>query len=677
MQRLVLDVSHPLLELCPALGEGLLCGMAGRDVDHVALRVERIPGLVAHPDGDVVHPHDPAVARDHPVLPVEHVAGAVHLRELAEDVVAVVGMEHLAEEVRVGHPLLGRVAGELLDLRADVEGALGVEALDVGDERELFDHALVPGACLGQRLLGDAAIGHVLAHADDAPRRAVGVVQDRGDGRAPAHLAARKHDAELRLVPAALRRRPREPGEELLAVVGVHQLDHHVAAAVELARRQPVDRLELGRHLPPVRSQIPLERAHAGSGHREPELFLARPGEPAAAGKAGQPAAHAGAHAELEPPAHSHARVIGRKRPLVEASGAIITPNVGRHETLASGVDVSRSPASARDTAVGLQTRYPHRIFSGGRPGPRKLGAPVGGRGLRVPSQLRVPGAHDARRCHRAPRRARRRREGAGRRPEPHPAHETAVRGAGGAHRHQRRHRPRRRDRVRSRRHRDRRAGPPQGLRTVRASARALCDPRACGAADLRPDRAKPRDGVRLARARRPAGRLGVGAARGWRGGRDPRTGRRVPHEHHRRSARRAVHDDARAERDHHRGTGPRPGGPRRRDVPEARAQDRRLRDGRCRGARRALERDDRQGRHCPHGRRSHQHARAGRRGGARRARSGRGRDQGGGEAGGRGCPAPRRRARDGRLQAERRPCLHRAWSAPGGCRGPGRPGRG
>ena len=64
----------------------------------------------------------------------------------------------------------------------------------------------------------------------------------------------------------------------------------------------------------------------------------------------------------------------------------------------------------------------------------------------------------------------------------------------------------------RRRRPRDRRARPPQGLRALRASARALCDPRPCGAADRRPDRAQPRDGVRLARARRPAGRLGVGA---------------------------------------------------------------------------------------------------------------------------------------------------------------------
>ena len=321
VQRLVLDLAHPLLELCPALGERLLCDMAGRDVDHVALRVERSsrPRRGRGRRRRATHTIRPslAITRYSPsnMSPVR-----VHLGELAEDVVAVVGMQHLAEEVRVGHPLLGRVAGELLDLRADVEGALGVEALDVRDERELLDHALVPGARLGQRLLGDAAVGHVLAHADDAPRRAVGVVQDRRDGRAPAHLAARKHDAELRLVPAALRRRPGEPGEELLAVGGVHQLDHHVAAAVELARRQPVDRLELGRHLPPVRSQIPLERAHAGRGHREPELFLARPGEPAAAGKAGQPAAHAGAHAELEPPAHSHACVIGRKRPLVEGA---------------------------------------------------------------------------------------------------------------------------------------------------------------------------------------------------------------------------------------------------------------------------------------------------------------------------------------------------------------------
>ena len=62
VQRLVLDLAHPLLELCPALGERLLGDVAGRDVDHVALRVERSPGVVADADGDVVHPDDAAVA---------------------------------------------------------------------------------------------------------------------------------------------------------------------------------------------------------------------------------------------------------------------------------------------------------------------------------------------------------------------------------------------------------------------------------------------------------------------------------------------------------------------------------------------------------------------------------------------------------------------------------------
>ena len=175
VQRLVLDLAHPLLELRPALGERLLRDVAGRHVDHVALRVERVAGLVPHADGDVVDPHDPAVLRDQPVLPVEHVAGHVGVGELAEDVIAVVGVEHLAEEVRVGHPLLGRVSGELLDLRADVEGALGVEALDVRHQRELLDHALIPGLRLGERVLGHAAVGHVLAHAHDARRGAVGV----------------------------------------------------------------------------------------------------------------------------------------------------------------------------------------------------------------------------------------------------------------------------------------------------------------------------------------------------------------------------------------------------------------------------------------------------------------------------------------------------------------------
>ena len=144
-----------------------------------------------------------------------------------------------------------------------------------------------------------------------------------------------------------------------------------------------------------------------------------------------------------------------------------------------------------------------------------------------------------------------------------------------------------------------------------------------------------------------------------------------VAHDLDRRPPRRPVHDDARAERDHHRGARPRPGTARLRDVPEARAQDRRLRHRRRRRPGIASQRRASAG----PGSRSPasgptQHARPGRRGGARRARSRRGRDPGCGAAGGGGRPAARRCARHGGVQAERRPGLHRARPAPGRRRG-------
>ena len=213
---------------------------------------------------------------------------------------------------------------------------------------------------------------------------------------------------------------------------------------------------------------------------------------------------------------------------------------------------------------------------------------------------------------------------------------------------------------------------------TRTASAPSICaaryrDPRPCGAADLRPDRPKPRDGVRLARARRPAGRLGVGAARGRRGGRDPRTGRRVPHELHRRSARRPVHDDARG---------------RTRSSPRCASRTRAARAGGTylKLERKvgdfatvgvavhvvALERARSPGPASPSPASvpTNMRARA-----AEEALAGRAPDEDAikeaARAGGRGRRAPRRRARDGRVQAERRARLHRARAAPGRCRGP------
>ena len=71
----------------------------------------------------------------------------------------------------------------------------------------------------------------------------------------------------------------------------------------------------------------------------------------------------------------------------------------------------------------------------------------------------------------------------------------------------------------------DRRARPAQDVRAVGAARRAVRRARRRRAADLGSDRAEPRHRLRLARARRPAGRLGLGDA----GGAAPRWSRAAP----------------------------------------------------------------------------------------------------------------------------------------------------
>ena len=130
----------------------------------------------------------------------------------------------------------------------------------------------------------------------------------------------------------------------------------------------------------------------------------------------------------------------------------------------------------------------------------------------------------------------------------------------------------------------DRRARPAQDVRAVRSAARPLPAPRRRRAADLRPDRAQPRHGLRLARARRPAGRLGLRDARGAgrRSSRGSTSGERDDPDR-RADPGGPVHDvagepgemitEVRV---------PDPGRPRERHLSQAGAQGRRLRDRRA-----------------------------------------------------------------------------------------------
>jgi len=93
-------------------------------------------------------------------------------------------------------------------------------------------------------------------------------------------------------------------------------------------------------------------------------------------------------------------------------------------------------------------------------------------------------------------------------------------------------------------------------------------------------------------RARGSTGRLGLGAARDRRRGRRAGLPRRA-HDPSRGLLPGAVHDGSRAGRVDHRGESARSGRPRERDVPQARAQGRRLRHGRRGRARVARQRHE------------------------------------------------------------------------------------
>ena len=134
--------------------EGLLpqlqLGLAlARDVEEVALQVERLPVVVEDDDPFVAKPDDSAAAGDQAVLDAERLVRLMRVRMGGEHALAVVLVEQAREQVGVGLPLLHAVAEEGLDLwaREDV-GADRVECVDVDDERELLDQRAIAAADL-------------------------------------------------------------------------------------------------------------------------------------------------------------------------------------------------------------------------------------------------------------------------------------------------------------------------------------------------------------------------------------------------------------------------------------------------------------------------------------------------------------------------------------------------
>ena len=128
----------------PGQGLQLLLGFAPAcDVEPEPLNRHRPPVVAAHERGLVEHPDRMSVSMHHPVL--ARVPGAVRIgvADERENPFPVVRMQRRHEQVRIRHPLLGRIAEEYLDLpaRVEVRGVVG-SLVDVDDEWQMLDELL-------------------------------------------------------------------------------------------------------------------------------------------------------------------------------------------------------------------------------------------------------------------------------------------------------------------------------------------------------------------------------------------------------------------------------------------------------------------------------------------------------------------------------------------------------
>ena len=157
-RRLALDGERPL-ELC-------LGFLALGHVEQEPLPVGRLAGQF-HQAGLVLHPHDPPVLRDHPVLHREVVVpGGVALCVCREHAVPVVRVDDRSPEGRIGSDVLERVADQVRVARRDVGGerdrrVVGVDLLGVEDRLVLLHDRAELQLGVAEPLLRLLALGDV------------------------------------------------------------------------------------------------------------------------------------------------------------------------------------------------------------------------------------------------------------------------------------------------------------------------------------------------------------------------------------------------------------------------------------------------------------------------------------------------------------------------------------
>ena len=174
----------------------------------------------------------------HDLVLVRPLLGAVELeRPVPSHVIAVVGMDHLDPQIRVGDPRFGWVARDLLDLPADEErdGAFLVR-VDVDDRGELLDQRLVSSLGVVERGVGVLAL---VQRGDDAEPHGRPVAARRDQTGLVVHPARRpvREEQPVLLVP-----RPRFLGgvlHDAATIVGMDPPDPLADADHHLGVRQP------------------------------------------------------------------------------------------------------------------------------------------------------------------------------------------------------------------------------------------------------------------------------------------------------------------------------------------------------------------------------------------------------------------------------------------------------
>ena len=168
------DGPEPLLRL----SELLLRQATLRDVEHHPLTQPWDAVLVADHDGLVVHPDDAPVRPPEAVLSLVRRAVAVQALDLRGDLRQVFGLHALLPEVGASQPLFRRIAEDVHDLRAHVDGLrYRFDGVDVRRGRDRLDQRAVALFRLMQLLLAELALRDV--HDDAlAPERLPVVVVD-------------------------------------------------------------------------------------------------------------------------------------------------------------------------------------------------------------------------------------------------------------------------------------------------------------------------------------------------------------------------------------------------------------------------------------------------------------------------------------------------------------------